>query len=178
MSGRELLTAEDVIRLLDLVPLQIEGGYFRESYRSAISIPPDALPARYQGSRRAGSAIYYFLTVGTFSLIHRLRTDEVYHFYLGDPVELLLLHPDGTGEVRILGSDLARGMRPQVAVPGGVWQGARVAEGGRFALMGTTMAPGFDALDFEMGDRASLIHAYPAFRERIEILSPAGGGRP
>lgn len=171
MNTRDRPTAEKIIRLLDLVPLHMEGGFFRECYRSDISLPPGALPAGYAGERSAASTIYYLLTPEAFSAIHRLRTDEIFHFHLGDPVEMLLLHPDGTGETRIIGGRLADGMRPQVVVPGGVWQGSRLLEGGRFALMGATMAPGFDPADFEAGDRASLIQAYPAFRESIEALS-------
>lgn len=175
MLGRPRMTAEEIVELLGLVPLHSEGGYFRESYRSADSLPREVLPVRYSGGRSAGSAIYYLLTPDSCSKLHRLRTDEVYHFYLGDPVEMLLLHPDGTGQKVLLGAGLADGMRPQVVVPSGVWQGSRVLEGGRFALLGTTMAPGFDPADFEAGDRESLVHAYPAFRESIEALSAERG---
>lgn len=164
-------TPEEIIRILGLTPLHTEGGYFRESYRSDAAIPPGALPGGYVGTRSAGSAIYYLLTAGMVSILHRLRTDEIYHFYLGDPVELLLLHPDGTGETKLIGCGLPGGERPQVVVPGGVWQGSRVVAGGRFALMGTTMAPGFDPADFEAGDREALIRAYPAQRGLIEALS-------
>lgn len=176
MRSREGLNAGEIIRLLGLVPLHTEGGHFRESYRSGLVLPPGSLPHGYGGERNAGSAIYYLLTGGTVSILHRLRMDEVYHFYLGDPVELLLLHPNGTGERRVIGSDLTEGMQPQVVVPGGVWQGSRVMEGGSFALMGTTLAPGFDPADFEAGDRASLIRAYPAQRELIEALLPPPAG--
>jgi predicted cupin superfamily sugar epimerase len=178
MSTHDQPTAEKIIRLLGLVPLHTEGGFFRECYRSGVFLPPGALPARYAGGRSAGSAIYYLLTPDAFSAIHRLRTDEIFHFYFGDPVEMLLLYPDGTGETRVIGSGLVDGMRPQAVVSGGVWQGSRLLEGGRFALMGATMAPGFDPADFEAGDRASLIRAYPAFRESIKALSagkPDGG---
>lgn len=169
------MTAAEVVELLGLVPLHTEGGYFRESYRSADSLPPGVLPGRYSGGRSTSSAIYYLLTPESCSKLHRLRTDEVYHFYLGDPVEMLQLHPEGTARKILLGAGLADGMRPQVVVPGGVWQGSRVLDGGRFALLGTTMAPGFDPEDFEAGDRESLIHTYPAFRKSIEALSAERG---
>jgi uncharacterized protein len=177
MSTHDRLTAEEIIRLLDLAPLHTEGGYFRECYRSGVSLPPEALPAGYSGERSAGSAIYYLLTPDACSSIHRLRTDEIFHFYLGDPVEMLLLRPDGTGETILIGTDLADGMRPQIVVPGGVWQGSRLVKGGSFALMGTTVAPGFDPADFEAGERGVLLRAYPAFRESIEALSPGEGQR-
>jgi predicted cupin superfamily sugar epimerase len=87
--------------------------------------------------------------------MHRLRSDEVFHFYLGDEVEMLQLWPDGTGRRVGLGSDLAAGMLPQTVVPQGVWQGSRLVRGGRFALLGCTVSPGFDYADFESAASAS-----------------------
>jgi predicted cupin superfamily sugar epimerase len=165
------LTAEDVVRLLDLAPHPSEGGHFRETYRSGLLIPGEALSSAYAGAREASTAIYYLLTPTTFSAMHRLTGDEVFHFYLGDPVEMLQLYPDGTGRSVVLGTDLEQGMRPQVVVPGGVWQGARLAGGGRFALMGTTVAPGFSFEDFELGGRDALLREYPAHRQMILALT-------
>ena len=169
------LSADDVIRMLELVPLPGEGGFFRETYRSRLQLPAPALPGEYGGERAAGTAIYYLLTPDSFSAMHRLRGDEVYHFYLGDPVEMLQLREDGTSFVLAIGSDIAHGMTPQLVVPGGVWQGARVAAGGRFALLGTTMAPGFDPRDFELGDRAALVRRHPVHAEMISALTRAAG---
>jgi predicted cupin superfamily sugar epimerase len=167
-------SVETLIALLGLKPLPVEGGYYAESYRSAEAISSPALPGRYTaGPRSFGSAIYYLLTPQTCSLLHRLKSDEVYHFYLGDPVELLALRPDGSGEVALLGPDLARDMRLQLAVPHGVWQGSRLRAGGRYALLGTTMAPGFDPADFELGRRSDLQQRYPAFADLIEALTPS-----
>ena len=168
-------TRPEIAQLLDLLNLQphpAEGGYFVETYRSTEAIPPEALPARYQGARRHGTAIYYLLTPQTFSAMHRLQSDEVFHFYLGDPVEMLQLRPDGTGRVLLLGPDILGGMRPQVVVPRGVWQGSRLRSGGRFALLGTTVSPGFEYADYETGRRAELIEAYPQFHDRIVALTP------
>jgi uncharacterized protein len=95
----------------------------------------------------------------------------VFHFYLGDPVEMLQLLPGGDGRVHLLGTNLAAGMRPQVLVPGDVWQGTRLFPGGGLALLGTTVAPGFDLADYEPGERAALLAAYPAFAERIIALT-------
>jgi predicted cupin superfamily sugar epimerase len=95
----------------------------------------------------------------------------VFHFYLGDPVEMLQLWPHGSVRHVVIGSDLARGVQPQVIVPGGVWQGCRLKDGGQFALMGTTMSPGFDARDFEAGTRAALISSYPSARDEIVKLT-------
>lgn len=165
------LDAETLKRILNLAPHPEEGGFFRETYRSRGEIPAAALPPAYDGARSLGTAIYYPLTPETFSALHRLPGDEIFHFYLGDPVEMLLLRPDGGGEVITLGQDLAAGMRPQCVVPGGCWQGSRLREGGRFALLGTTMAPGFDFADYQ-GATAELEAAYPAFRPRIQRLLP------
>jgi len=166
-----MAAAEDLISLLNLEPLSVEGGFYAETYRSNEKIPDGALPARYHGSRPFGTAIYYLLTPETVSTMHRLPSDEVFHFYLGDPVQMLQLHPDGSGKVIVLGPDLLAGMRPQVVVPRGVWQGARLVHGGRFALMGTTVAPGFDCADYEAGPRADLIEKYPDFAQMIMSLT-------
>lgn len=165
------MTAAEIIACLGLRPLPIEGGYYRETYRADESLPASALP-RYPGARALSTGIYYLLTPDTFSALHRLRSDELYHFYLGDPVELLLLFPDGRGERRRLGSDLRAGERPQLVVPAGAWQGSRLAPGGRVALLGTTVAPGFELADFEAGSRSLLLAAYPDFRAEIEALTP------
>ena len=166
-----MLTVDQIKTLLDLKPHPTEGGYYSETYRSGEEIPKASLPDRYTGSRSFATAIYYLLTPDTFSAMHRLRTDEVFHHYTGDPVEMLQLFPDGSGKVIIIGSDLFQGMRPQVAVPQGVWQGARLVPGGRFALMGTTVSPGFDFADYESGRREELAASFPQFREMIILLT-------
>jgi uncharacterized protein len=165
------LTADDLRQLLQLEPLTIEGGYFRETYRSASQIPRSALPSAYNGPRAFSTCIYYLLTPDTFSVIHRLPGEEIFHFYLGDPVEMLQLHSDGNGEIITLGSDLRAGMHPQHIVPGNVWQGSRLKAGGRFALMGTTVAPGFDYADYETANREELIRQFPTFADQIRILT-------
>ncbi len=162
------MDAVDVMRMLGLEPHAGEGGYFRETYRSGGRIPASALPDAYRGDRAYGTAIYYLVTPESFSTVHRVRGDEIFHFYLGDPVEMLRLYPDGSGEEFILGSDIAAGQFVQCLVPGGVWQGMRLVEGGEFALLGTTMSPGFEFEDFELGDRMFLTTKYPEFRGRIE----------
>ena len=166
-----MMTADQIINSLRLKPHPEEGGYFVETYRSQEFISKEALPDRYDGARSYGTAIYYLLTPDTFSALHRLRSDEVFHFYLGDPVEMLQLWPDGTGKVVLLGTDVLNGMVPQVIVPKGVWQGARLVEGGRFALLGTTVAPGFDARDYESGRRDILIKSFSQLRDFIIALT-------
>lgn len=165
-----MITADELIELLGLQP-HPEGGYFRETYRSDEMIAKNALPKRYAGNRRYGTAIYYLLTREAFSAIHRIKTDEVYHFYLGDPVELVQLLPDGSGRVIMLGNDIASGARVQAVVSRGTWHGARLAKGGRYALLGTTVSPGFEFEDFEIGDRTDLMRSYPSFRDSIIALT-------
>jgi len=169
-----MLTAEQLIEGLGLVPLPLEGGYFRQTYRAEETIPQHALPKRYGSAKVLSTAIYYLLTEDTFSALHMLPTEEVYHFYLGDPVELLLLHPDGRGERIVLGPDVLGGQRVQLVVGRGVWQGSRLVPGGRFALMGTTMAPGFDPSDFVGAGREALLRQYPADAELIRALTRPG----
>jgi predicted cupin superfamily sugar epimerase len=168
--GKEL-QADDLIRHFRLQPLLVEGGYYVETYRAAGQIPPSALPPGYAGPRSFATAIYYLLTPDTFSGLHRLPSDEMFHFYLGDPVEMLQLRPDGSGEVVLIGSDWQANMHPQVLVPGGVWQGCRLAAGGRYTLMGVTVAPGFESADFESGAREALLAQYPAFADLIRALT-------
>jgi predicted cupin superfamily sugar epimerase len=168
-----MFDAERLKSLLHLRPLPEEGGYFVETYRSQESIPKEALPGRYGGARSLATGIYYLLTPDTFSAMHRLRGDELYHFYLGDPVEMLQLWPDGSGKLLTLGPDILGGMRPQLVAPQGVWQGSRLCSGGQFALLGTTMAPGFDRGDYESGRRDVLIETHPQFRDVIMALTKA-----
>jgi predicted cupin superfamily sugar epimerase len=111
------------------------------------------------------------LTAETFSALHKLPGDEIFHFYLGDPVEMLQLHPDGRGEITVLGQDIATGMRPQHVVRGGVWQGSRLRPGGSYALLGTTMSPGFDYKDYETGSRETLTKLYPTYSTLIASLT-------
>ncbi len=161
------LDAERVIEQLGLEPHPEEGGWFRETYRSAESFEPGG---GWTGPRSVGTAIYYLLTTGTVSALHRLPGDEIFHFYLGDPVRMLMLYPDGCSDLVILGSQL-EGMRPQHVVPGNVWQGSMLVPGGAWALLGTTMSPGFDYRDYEPGTHA-LLNAFPARRELIRELLP------
>ena len=167
------LTPKTLIDILGLAPLEAEGGWFRQSYRSKDVLPQDVLPARYHSSKPAGTAIYYLLTnePGSVSIFHRLPTDEVYHFYLGDPVELTMLFPAGEGRSVVLGQGLLGGQHVQFTVPAGVWQGSRLCPGGTFALLGTTMAPGFTDDDFEPAQRADLLAEFPQHAEIIRELT-------
>lgn len=151
-----------LIELLQLQPLAGEGGYFRRSYETEEVLP---------SGNRMGSAIYYLLTEGTFSSLHKLPSDEVYHFYLGDPVELLLLAPNGESRLVALGQDLMGGMEVQFCVPKGWYQGSMLKKGGRYALLGTTMCPGYTDDDYTAGDKAELQARFPQWKDRIDALT-------
>jgi uncharacterized protein len=170
-----MLNAAKIRELLKMEALRVEGGYFAETYKSSLTLPRSVLLSSYPSDRIAASAIYYLLTPETFSAMHRLRGDEIYHFYLGDPVELLELRADGTGAVSVLGQDIAGGQKVQHVVLAGMWQGARLVAGGAFALLGTTMSPGFDYADYESGRRDELIVQFPRFRHEIIALTRVGG---
>ena len=154
-------------RLIDHFQMQrvpAEGVWFALSYASEDRIDGAALPARYaQRSHRAGSAIYVVATRADFSALHRLQTDETWHFYGGSPLEMLLLYPDGAIRHVTLGADVLAGQLAQLTVPRGVWQAAapRSRAAGAWSFAGTHLAPGFEYADFEIGYRDELQRAYP-----------------
>ena len=164
------MDARTVIKLLGLKPLPGEGGFYRETYRSEEKIPANALPQRYGIDKHISTAIYFLLTPDCFSAIHRITSDEVFHFYIGDPVMMLMLHDNGKSETVILGNEIEEGQKVQHVVPAGVWQGSCLVDGGKWALLGTTVAPAFDFSDFELGKKEKLIERYPAQAKLIERL--------
>lgn len=167
------MTAAELKKWLRLEPHPREGGWFRQTWKADETIPQEALPERYPGPRAAGTAIYYLLEPESFSEMHRLASDEVFHFYLGDAVEMLQLDPDGTGRRVVLGHDVGQGMMLQTVVPQGVWQGSRLVAGGEWALLGCTVSPGFDYADYASGKREALTRGWPEWTEMIEGLTRA-----
>ena len=174
MISREFI--DRLITELDLKPLTFEGGLYSQTYKASEEIPQAGLPERYHSPRAYGTAILYLLTEhpDSFSAMHWLLTDEVYHFYLGDPVEMLLLYADGRSQRVILGQDILAGQKVQFVVPAGVWQGSHLLPGSEYALIGTTMAPGFEYEDFTIGERDALLNAYPSVGELIRTLTRGG----
>jgi len=159
------MTAKEIIARLHLEPHPIEGGFFRRTYTSPGSLD---LP---RGPRHHGTAIYYLLEPGTFSEMHVLDSDEIFHFYLGDPVEMLQLLPDGRSARFTLGPDLAAGQHVQLVVPAGVWQGTCLIGDGKVALLGCTVTPGFDFADYKSASAEELSAKWPAEAERIRALT-------
>jgi len=166
-----MITAEDLIKKFNMKVLPGEGGYYSETHRADHNLSESSLPESYNSDRSLSTAIYYMLTPDTKSLLHRLPTDEIFHFYLGDPVLMLQLYPDGGSKKIILGQDINKGQTVQLVVPKGVWQGSCLLEGGEFALMGTTMAPGFDFVDNEVGKKDDLKNLYPSDEDLIIKLT-------
>jgi predicted cupin superfamily sugar epimerase len=166
------MTADDIKRLLNLQPHPREGGWYVRTYEANELLSPTQFDdGRYEGERRTATAIYYLLEPHTFSELHVLASDEVFHHYLGGAVEMLQLYADGTSETVVLGADLEAGERPQVVMPRGVWQGSRmlVPATEDFALLGCTVSPGFEFEDYESAPRAELLQRWP--REATRILS-------
>jgi uncharacterized protein len=159
------VTAEQIKALLELAPHPIEGGHFRQTWASPgiIDLP--------RGTRSQGTAIYYLLERGHFSEMHVLQSDEMFHFYLGDPVEMLQLFPDGRSALSTLGQDLEAGQQVQVLVPAGVWQGTRLIGDGKMALLGCTVVSGFDYADYRNASYEELAARWPGRAERIRMLT-------
>ncbi|MDW3194900.1 MAG: cupin domain-containing protein [Cytophagales bacterium] len=165
------MNAQEVIDYLELQPLPVEGGYYRQTHRADEIIDKKHFKVDYDEDKAIYTAIYYLLTPDTQSALHWLPTDEIFHFYLGDPVTMLNLFETGTSELITLGQDILKGHQVQYKVPGRTWQGSYLQEGGSFALMGTTMAPGFDFSDFKAADQEALITQFPEQAELIRQLS-------
>jgi predicted cupin superfamily sugar epimerase len=154
------------IKELQLSP-HPEGGYYRVTYTSQLKIAQRALPAGFHGDRAASTAIYFLLAGGDFSAFHRIASDELWHFYAGSALQILVIDPEGAlSELRLDGAGSF-----QAVVPGGCWFASRVVDGVGFALVGCTVAPGFDFADFELAKRHELVKVYPQHRQIIEELT-------
>jgi predicted cupin superfamily sugar epimerase len=163
------LTAEQLIRIHDLRP-HPEGGYFRETYRSDEWISGNCLPPRYGGDRSYSTAIYYLLPSGTISRLHRIASDEVWHFYLGGPLTIVELKPGESSQV-VLGPEVAHAQRLQHVVKAGTWFGAYPDSNSEYSFVGCTVAPGFDFSDFQMARPQQLLEEYPREKETIVKLT-------
>ncbi len=170
------MNAKEVIDWFRMQPNDAEGGYFASTYTSTIKIPGKDLPGfpSVQEERPICSAIYYLLEAGGFSAMHKVTGDMLYHFYSGDPVQMLLLYPEqfpNRYEVFIFSNDLTYGSPPMKVIPGGTWIGSRLVNGGGYALMGVSMAPGFDPADYTIGSRVELIEQYTEVKDLIIELT-------
>ena len=163
-------TAEYYIKSLELQK-HPEGGWFKEVYRSTEEIAKEHLPDRYTGTRHHSTSIYFLLTSDTFSAFHRIKSDELWHFYDGFPVTIYMIDDDGNYSEITLGRDIESGEVLQCVIPHGVWFGAKVNSHDSFCLVGCTVAPGFHFDDFELGEREELLKKFPEHKEIIKKLT-------
>lgn len=163
------MDAQQLIDKLGLLP-HPEGGFFKETYRSEENIAVDALPDRFGADRQFSTAIYFLLMDHNFSALHRIKSDEVWHFYTGSPIVVTEINSEGVLTRTTLGSYVDKGQVFQHTVPAGSWFGSEVLGRSGFALVGCTVAPGFDMEDFEMADADEMLKLYPQHSEIINTL--------
>ncbi|MFB6231543.1 MAG: cupin domain-containing protein [Salinibacter sp.] len=163
-------TADAWIDYLDL-ERHPEGGYYRETYRTDDSVPASALPDRFDGPRDVAALIYFLLPADSFSALHRIRQDEMWHFYAGAPITLHQVDAEGNHQTQTLGRAVADGQHLHTVVPAGTWFGATVDADDGYGLAGCTTAPAFEFEDFELADPDALIEAYPQHRGVVERLT-------
>jgi len=163
------LTPEEIIRVLGLKK-HPTCGFVAETYRSAHAVPGASLPAGFEGPRPLGSVLYFMVTPDAHIALHRIRCDQMYHHYLGSPLEALLLYPDGTGAKLTVGQDLLSGTRPQLFIPGGTFHITRLKSDDGFALLGTTEWPGVEPADVELGDPQVLAQRFPQHAEDLRAF--------
>lgn len=166
-NRENLMDAKAVIEKLGLEPLPEEGGFYRETYRDSGKIPASAL-MMHEGERSYSTCIYYLITPEEFSGLHAVKSTEVFHFYLGDPVEMLQISEDGSVQKTILGHDIFDQQSPQIVVEPGIWQGTKLVPGGKWALLGCTVAPGFEFSDFSEGTYENLSKKFPKWSALIK----------
>lgn len=164
------MKVEDLVKQLELLP-HPEGGYYKETYRSAGKISAEALPVEFGGERNFATAIYFLIEKNNFSALHRIKSDETWHFYAGDALEVIEIDERGHLKTTLVGNNLEKGEVFQYTVKAQRWFGSRVRTGGDFSLVGCTVAPGFDFADFEMGQRNELIVKYPQHQQIILLLT-------
>ena len=152
-----------------------EGGFFAETYRASETIPHAALPQRFSGERNLSTAIYFLLENHHFSAFHRIQSDEVWHFYAGESLNIFVIHGDNRLEIIRLGQNSDSGEVFQAVVPAGAWFGSKPAANSAYSLVGCTVSPGFDFADFEMASRSELLKLYPQHAETIELLTVFDG---
>lgn len=163
-------TINDIISILDLKP-HPEGGFFKETYRSKGEFKIDRLDQGYEGKRNYSTCIYFLLTSDNFSAFHRIKQDEIWHFYDGSPIKLHVISESGGYAVHKIGVDLNKGEVPQFVVPGGNWFAAEVVDHNAYALVGCTVSPGFNFEDFELKSRDDLSLLFPDKKELISRLT-------
>jgi len=164
------MTVEDLVKKLDLAP-HPEGGYYKEVYRSEEKINQMGLPERFAGDRNFATSIYFLIEKNNFSALHKIKSDETWHFYYGDTLEVIEIDEEGNLNKTLVGNDLEQGEVFQYTVKANTWFGSRVKQEGKFSLVGCTVAPGFDFEDFVMGERKDLIGWFPRHKNIIQEMT-------
>lgn len=159
-----------LVKELGLIP-HPEGGYYKETYRSPFLVAQQCLPNEFTGERNIATGIYFLIEKGNFSALHKIKSDETWHFYYGDALEVIEINKDGILKTTRIGSDLLEGETFQYTVKAHTWFGSRVIEGGSMSLVGCTVYPGFNFNDFELAKREDLIKDYPQHLEIITELT-------
>ena len=162
-----------VKRLIDIYNLEAhpEGGFYREMYRDEGVIQEESLPAKVKGERNYSTFIYFLLPPGHISKFHKIKSDEIWHFYLGGPLQIVEIDLEGKLIQTVLGNDILKGHKLHHVVPAGHWFGARLMPETGFSLAGCTVSPGFDFEDFKIGDREKLINNFPRHEDTILVMT-------
>ncbi len=157
---------EELIKKFELSP-HPEGGYFKETYRSTGAIEHIALPMEYEGKRNYSTCIYFLLASDTFSAFHKIKQDEIWHFYDGSPIKLYMISEEGEYSEQIIGNNFSKGEVPQFVVPGNHWFAAKTLNKNEYSFVGCTVSPGFDFDDFILPNRLELIQKFPEHKDLI-----------
>lgn len=164
------MTIETLVKELNLLP-HPEGGYYKETYRSEAIISEACLSPDFSGGRNMATGIYFLIEKGNFSALHKIKSDETWHFYYGDALEVIEINEKGNLTITKIGSNLSKGETFQYTVKANTWFGSRVSEAGNFSLVGCTVYPGFDFNDFELAKREDLIKQFPQHSQLISELT-------
>ncbi|PBQ34423.1 hypothetical protein CNR22_22465 [Sphingobacteriaceae bacterium] len=164
------MKVEELVNYLNLSP-HPEGGFYKEAYRSAGTISKESLPEEFGGDRNFATAIYFLIEKNNFSALHKIKSDETWHFYSGDALEVIEINEQGELKITLVGNKMDEGQVFQYTVKANTWFGSRVQQGGECALVGCTVAPGFNFADFEMAGRHSLISLYPQHKTIVEEMT-------
>lgn len=164
------MKVDELIKLLELLP-HPEGGYYKENYRSASTLIRETLPQGFSGNRNLSTAIYFLIEKNNFSALHKIKSDEIWHFYAGDALEVIEIDRDGNLRSTSIGTKLKEGEVFQYVVKANTWFGSRVKQGGAYSLVGCTVSPGFDFNDFEMAKQDELIKEFPQHKKIIKEMT-------
>lgn len=164
------MTVDILVKALDLIP-HPEGGFYKETYRSPVKLTQQCLSPDFSGERNIATGIYFLIEKGNFSALHKIKSDETWHFYAGDALEVTEIDESANLKITAIGPDILKGQAFQYTVKANTWFGSRVSAAGNFSLVGCTVYPGFDFNDFEMAERSVLVKQFPQHKSIITELT-------